>query len=119
MRYIIAIVVLFLTGPISINETYGGHTVGEGQTCAGPAGDWCEDGLYCDIPWGGGPFPPGSLCGASDAPGTCVKVIQDCSLTPQEVCGCDGKTYINDCVRIRARAQKATNGKCSTPRQLQ
>jgi Kazal-type serine protease inhibitor domain len=115
MRHTAVIVVLFLTGPIFISEAYGGHIVSEGQTCAGLSGDRCEEDLYCDIPWGGGPFPPGSLCGASDAPGTCVKVMQDCPLTPKEVCGCDGKTYLNDCIRIRAHAQKAGNGKCSIP----
>ena len=115
MRYIIVFVVLFLTGPISISETYGGHLVGEGQLCAGLAGDLCEEGFYCDIPWGGGPFPPGSLCGASDAPGTCVKIIQDCPLTPEEVCGCDGKTYMNDCVRNQSTCTKGQQRKMLDP----
>ena len=111
MRHIIVIVVLFMTGPISLSEMYGGHPVGEGQTCAGLAGDRCEEGLHCDIPLGGGPFPPGLLCGASDAPGTCVKVIEDCPLTPEEVCGCDGETYMNDCVRIQSTCTKGQQRK--------
>ena len=42
----------------------------------------------------------GDACGAADLMGTCKETDVFCSQVWQPVCGCDGKTYSNDCVRI-------------------
>ena len=51
-------------------------------------------------------------CGVDDAPGACKPVPVDCYLSFDPVCGCDGKTYGNDCVRQSARVQLDHPGKC-------
>lgn len=60
--------------------------------------------LACDV-------PPGS-CGRVDDFGECVKVPDVCMTVEIPVCGCDGKTYTNDCFRLKAGARKAHGGAC-------
>ncbi len=55
--------------------------------------------------------PPGA-CGTADLGGSCVPVSDACPRIFAPVCGCDGVTYPNDCVRRGARAQKAHDGPC-------
>jgi hypothetical protein len=42
-----------------------------------------------------------------------VKVPTVCPHVVRPVCGCDNKTYSNDCERVVAQAQKAHQGKCT------
>ena len=65
--------------------------VGAGKTCGGIAGVACDYGLFCD-------FKAGS-CRISDAQGKCVKVPTACPRIFRPVCGCDKKTYGNNCER--------------------
>ena len=55
------------------------------------------------------------VCGAIGSAGVCVDVPTGCPDVWDPVCGCDGKTYGNDCTRKGARAQKDHDGECGPP----
>jgi hypothetical protein len=82
------------------------------QSCGGPTPVSCPSGTFCQTPTG--------KCGA-EVKGTCTKVPDACAamsklkkLIVRPVCGCDGKTYGNDCERQMAMVSKKSNGKCKT-----
>ncbi len=82
----------------------GASAVGPGKQCGGIIGIPCDKGLWCQMPAGS--------CRAFDMFGTCVRVPQLCPRIFRPVCGCDGKTYSNDCIRRHAKVQLAHQGTC-------
>lgn len=75
-----------------------------GESCGGFAGVRCDKGLWCD--------PSPGQCGVADAAGKCVKIGQLCTQVILPVCGCNGRTYNNDCERQKRKIAKKSDGKC-------
>jgi hypothetical protein len=83
--------------------------VGEGDSCGGftrPA-RICKPDLFC--------MPKPGACNAPDAPGVCEATPSACSREFVPVCGCDGNTYNNDCLRRSARIGLLHEGPCDRP----
>ena len=82
----------------------GAGAVGAGKKCGGIAPVQCDAGLFCQMPAG--------KCGVADGTGKCAKIPTVCTKHIKYVCGCDKKTYSNDCERQMAKVSKDHNGKC-------
>jgi hypothetical protein len=76
-----------------------------GRQCGGFAGLRCPKGQFCQ-------HTPGT-CFFADAFGTCTRAPLFCTKIFLPVCGCDGKTYPNDCVRQAARVSLSHAGRCT------
>jgi hypothetical protein len=64
----------------------------------------CGKGEFCQRPTG--------TCFFADLEGNCAKVPRFCIEIFMPVCGCDNKTYGNDCERMAHRVSMAHDGKC-------
>jgi hypothetical protein len=95
------------TGSGGSTGTGGSATIDAGARCGGFAGTPCPTGQYCDI------LDHCHKAGA-DFAGVCVPAGPDvdCPAVDAPVCGCNGKTYPNDCARGAAKVQKFSDGAC-------
>jgi hypothetical protein len=67
----------------------------------------CSQGQFCEFPAGTCPKPNAGV------QGSCVTKPQACPDLYNPVCGCDNKTYSNDCFRQMAGVSQKSTGACS------
>jgi hypothetical protein len=77
------------------------------EACGGPDKITCNSALFCHLPDG--------QCSAPDAAGTCAKAPDFCMRVSRPVCGCNGKTYQNECEARHAKVAVDTTGACKKP----
>jgi hypothetical protein len=74
------------------------------EACGGKDAITCNSALWCQKSAG--------QCADADAPGKCDKAPSFCMRVSRPVCGCNGKTYPNDCERQRVKVQLDHAGAC-------
>lgn len=100
----LAIAILIVTLGVAIGS-HKSEAANLGEACAGPAGITCNSALWCQKTTAG-------QCTTADAAGQCDKAPAFCMQIYRPVCGCNGKTYANDCERQKARVQLDYVGAC-------
>jgi hypothetical protein len=85
-------------------EECGPQPIDQCRICGGFPGHPCAAGEVCDLPAG--------TCSWADLFGICKPAGDACPMFYDPVCGCDGETYSNDCVRLSAGAQLDYRGEC-------
>ena len=89
-----------------VATTLPGEGAGVGSACGGPRGVRCDPDLFCET--------EPSSCGPGNS--TCSRKPQTCTADYNPVCGCNNRTYSNDCERQRSGVSKKHDGACQ-PRQ--
>jgi hypothetical protein len=86
------------------NKGKGYSSSSKGAMCGGIAGLKCPEGQACRYPT--------NMCNVADLAGNCVKVKSPCPKGGAKVCGCDDKTYANECELLTAGVREAHKGAC-------
>jgi hypothetical protein len=86
----------------------GAITHPAGESCGGLTGEACVKGTYCD-------YPRQAQCGAADQTGTCQPTPDACDDVYDPVCGCDDRSYGNECEAHAQGVSVAHAGSCKEP----
>lgn len=78
-----------------------------GVRMVGGGADVCETGEFCRR-------TIKDMCGAADAPGVCSPIPEACTMNYDPVCGCDGRTYSNECVANSNSVSASYAGECTS-----
>lgn len=77
-----------------------------GELCGTAAGAQCDKGLGCFLPEG--------ACATPEQARRCEVIPVDCPKGYAPVCGCDGKTWGNECFAKQAGVSILSSGECRT-----
>lgn len=96
---------LFMLAVAMVAGALPAQAAGVGETCGGIAAIQCDAGLACRYDAG--------QCDTADLAGTCASVPETCPSGGQQVCGCDGTTYANECELMKAGVAPNHSGACT------
>jgi Kazal-type serine protease inhibitor domain len=98
--------VSLVVGSVALGST-GAAAANLDEACGGPEKISCNSALFCRVAAG--------QCTAPDAAGTCEKAPAFCIRVSRPVCGCNGKTYPNECEARHAKVAVDYSGRCKKP----
>lgn len=102
---LLAALLVSIAAPAAVSTEHARLPASQGQRCGGITGLRCAAGLWCEITAG--------QCGRADGGGRCVRPSEICTREYRPVCGCNGKSYGNDCTRRAARVALRHKGTCA------
>ncbi|GMV39333.1 MAG: hypothetical protein AMXMBFR64_10490 [Myxococcales bacterium] len=105
-----ALVLAACEGPVPVEGPDASLAITEGALttlCGGPKGLACPQGSWCQARAG--------ACDTTASFGQCVPTPAGCGAVWAPVCGCDGKTYGNDCMRQAAGVSEGAPEDCEVP----